>query len=269
MTPIIPPSHAIHPLTGKPMRLGKKAVRRDPRTPRLSAYMSAELPTPPKFCDWTRGVADFGEMLNDQLGCCVIAAMGHAIQTWTLNTEKEITIPDSDVLDAYEKWAGYNPLDPSTDQGTVELSALNDWRQAGSSMLDEEQLSAFMTVQPGNLEHVKQTIAIFGGIFVGISLPVTAQSQVGTCWEVQPGAGEDALPGSWGGHGIWVPKYDGDDNVFTCITWGKPQPMTKEFWLTYVDESYGLVSPSWIESNGQTPSGFNLTQLLTDLKSVS
>jgi len=75
---------------------------------------------------------DWGMMLNDRLGCCTIAAIGHAVQTWTANAlGRELTVPDSSILEYYEKWDGYDPADPATDQGGVEIDVLNDWRQQG------------------------------------------------------------------------------------------------------------------------------------------
>ncbi len=67
------------------MKLGKLAARRDPRTLRLARYLAPALPPPPAQVDYTCGVKDWGMMLNDRLGCCTIAAVGHAVQAWRLN----------------------------------------------------------------------------------------------------------------------------------------------------------------------------------------
>ena len=65
------------------MKLGKKATRRDPHTLRLGKYLTPALPAPPASIDWSRSVTEWGMMLNDTLGCCTIAACGHAVQTMT------------------------------------------------------------------------------------------------------------------------------------------------------------------------------------------
>jgi hypothetical protein len=54
-----------------------------------------------------------------------------------------LAIPDSTILDYYERWDGYNPADPGTDQGGVELDVLNDWRQQGFA---GHQLEAFVAI---------------------------------------------------------------------------------------------------------------------------
>ncbi len=113
------------------MKLGKLPRRHDPRTLKMARYLAPALPAPPAHVDYTRGVADWGMMLNDQLGDCTIAAVAHAIQAWTLNAGSGADVADSTVQLYYEKWDGYNPADPSSDQGGVELDVLNNWRQQG------------------------------------------------------------------------------------------------------------------------------------------
>jgi hypothetical protein len=90
---------------------------------------------------------DWGMMLNDRLGCCTISAVGHAVQTWTANAlGRELTVPDSSILEYYEKWDGYNPADPATDQGGVEIDVLNDWRQQGFGGVS---LDAYVVIELG------------------------------------------------------------------------------------------------------------------------
>src|SRR5580658_8869232 len=57
-------------------KLGKKAPKIDSRTLRLAKYLTA-VPPPPASCDWTKGVTEWGMMLNDALGDCTCAAIGH------------------------------------------------------------------------------------------------------------------------------------------------------------------------------------------------
>ena len=83
------------------MRLGRKAVKTDSRTLRLNRYLLTELPAPPDAVDWTKGITNFGMMLNDQLGDCTVAALGHAIQVWTANSRVEGTVTDQVIESAY------------------------------------------------------------------------------------------------------------------------------------------------------------------------
>jgi len=239
------------------MKLGKKARRYDTRTLRLARYLTPALPAPPPAVTNSQGITSWGMMLNDTLGNCTIAGVGHAVQIWTLAKGNEITVPDSAVLQCYEQWDGYDPANPASDQGGVELDVLNDWRQQGFS---GHELLAFADLDPALRDelHVKQAIALFGGLYIGLQLPITAQTQ--DVWDAV--TGDDGKPGSWGGHCVVVPDYDPDG--LTCITWGAPKRMTWNFWGTYCDEAHALLSPDW-----QPPVGFDLVSLQADLQLVT
>jgi hypothetical protein len=242
------------------MKLGRKAIKTDTRTLQLSAYLKPALPPPPPSADWTKGITGWGEMLNDQLGDCTIAGAGHAIQVWTANTTGIVTVPDSTIEAMYEKWDGYVPGDASTDTGGVELDVLNDWRQQG---LGGHTLVAFADPKFSNLVEIRQSIALFGGVYIGLALPLTAQNQ--DVWDVVPSGGANAKKGSWGGHCVFVPKYD--DKGFTCITWGQLKTMTVAFWKEYCDEAHTLLGQDWLSGKG-SPDGFDMAQLQADLSAI-
>jgi len=242
------------------MKLGRKAVKTDSRTLMLANYFTTALPPAPPAQDWTKGIQSWGMMLNDTLSDCTIAAVGHAVQVFSANSSTEITVPDSEVLHYYEKWDGYKPSDPSTDQGGIELDVLNDWQK---SEFNKHKLIAFADPAFANLEEIRQAITLFGGVYIGLSLPLSAQTQ--TIWDVVPGGGANAKPGSWGGHAVFVPAYDA--NCFTCITWGQLQTMTVAFWNEYVDEAHALLSHDWLSAKG-SPEGLNLAQLKSDLAQI-
>lgn len=236
------------------MKLGKKPRRYDRHTLRLARYLTPALPPPPPSVTNSRGITDWGMMLNDKLGDCTIAGVGHAIQVWTLSKGNEITVPDPTVLQYYEKWDDYNPSNPASDQGGEELQVLKDWRKQGFS---GHQLLAFADPDPQDDLHVREAIALFGGLYIGLQLPVSAQTQ--DVWDVA--SGPNAHPGSWGGHCVFVPDYDAD--TLTCITWGQLKKMTWGFWGTYCDEAHALLSRDW-----QPPAGFDMAALQADLAAV-
>jgi hypothetical protein len=242
------------------MKLGRKAIKTDSRTLALGKYLTPGLPPPPPAADWTKGITSWGMMMNDTLGDCTIAGCGHAVQVWSANNGKEVTVADSTIESFYEKWDGYVPGNPSTDNGGVELDVLNDWKKQGFA---GNALAAFADPKVANLTEVRQSIALFGGVYIGLSLPITAQNQ--TVWDVVAKGGAKAKPGSWGGHCVFVPKYD--QHGFTCVTWGQLKTMTVAFWNKYCDEAHALLSPAWLSTKG-SPGGFNMAQLQADLNSI-
>jgi hypothetical protein len=242
------------------MKLGRKAIKTDSRTLALGNYLTSALPAPPPAKDWTCGLTDWGMMMNDKLGDCTIAGVGHAVQVWSKCLGTEITVPDATVLSFYEQWDGYNPSDPSTDQGGIELDVLNDWRKNGFS---GHSLLAYAAPKFSNLVEIRQSITLFGGVYIGLGLPVTAQNQ--DVWDVVPNSGANGKKGSWGGHCVFVPKYD--QHGFTCITWGGLKTMTLAFWKKYCDEAYTLLGQDWLNEKG-SPSGFDQAALQTDLGAI-
>ena len=202
------------------------------------------------------------------------------MQAWTANAGTELTVPDSAILNYYEKWDGYNPADPSTDLGGVELDVLNHWRQQS---FNGQTLDAYVAIDAGtrapgpgtgenpsppplpSIPDVATSIWLFGGAYIGVELPISAQNQ--DIWDVPVHPGPDDEPGSWGGHAIYIVAYD--QNTLTCITWGQLKKMTWAWFAKYCSEAYALVSKVWIEASGIAPSGFDLAMLESDLRAVS
>jgi hypothetical protein len=243
------------------IKLGKKAAKHDSRMPMLASYRTGALPTPPANIMWSRNVTQFGMMLNNTLGDCTCAALGHAIQVWTLNTSSMFTCPDNIIEGVYEKVGGYVPGDESTDNGAVMLDVCRWWM---ANNVGGHTIAGFAGVTPGDTATVKDAIWMYGGIYAGVLLPVTAQTQ--KIWMRTPGAlTGDSEPGSWGGHAIYIVGYD--DRYLYCITWGGIQAMTWEWFQTYCDEAYVFITHDWIASaKNQSPSGFDYDTLLADQK---
>lgn len=244
------------------MKLGKRRARHDPRVPMLSKY-TTRLPAPPAQEDYGSKLSHLGMMLNDKLGDCTCAAVGHVIQEWTTYAQKKpLVLPDDTIEQLYEAVGGYVPGQPSTDNGAVEVDVLNYWL---ANPVQGNVLQAYAAVEPGNHNGIKDAVYIFGNAYIGLQLPVSAQTQ--DVWAVPPGgAVGPGAPGSWGGHAVPAVGYDA--RGLTVITWGALKRMTWQFWDAYCDEAYALLSPDWIEATGKAPPGFDLAQLTRDLNEL-
>ena len=84
-------------------------------------------------------------------------------------------------------------------------------------------------------------------------------------WDGVPYGGANSNPGSWGGHCVFVPKYDAKS--LTCITWGQLKTMTVAFWNRYCDEAHALLAQDWLTAKG-APNGFDQAQLQADLEAI-
>jgi hypothetical protein len=173
-----------------PFRLGKLPPRLDTRTLQLADYLRSPratssgqgtalpakpaLPPAPRSLDWTAKIPSWPMFSNDTLGDCTAAAAAHMIQCWTANAGQASTPTDAQVIAAYSATGHYVPGNPATDQGAVELDVLNFWRQQG---IAGHKIAAYVAFSPQNFEHTRQAINIFGGIYVGLALPLSAQNQ--------------------------------------------------------------------------------------------
>lgn len=185
---------------------------------------------------------------------CTCAAAGHMVQGWTAATGKEETPTEASVLKLYWETG-------TQDDGRSELDVLNEWRKAG---VGGHRIAAFVSVDPRNLDHVRAAIWLFGGVYTGIYLPLSAQTQ--HVWDlVGDGKTGQSRPGSWGGHAVPLTAYS--PSAFTCVTWGSTLVMTAAFWETYGDECWAIVSHDFL-AGGKTIGGFNMKQLKADLAAI-
>ena len=250
------------------VKLGKLAPRHDERTLKLSKYL-VNVPNAPAVFDPDKNDIlyaqdGWGQMMNDQLGDCTCAAMGHIVEWWSVLAGKQkFTVPDSEVLKAYEAVAGYDPNTGANDNGAVEVDVLNYWRSTG---IAGHKLTAWAAIEVSNLERVKQANWLFGAVYAGVALPVACQN-MGDRWDLPEGqslTGEWA-PGSWGGHAVPIISYD--NGVAAIVTWGKRVKVTWRFLAAYFDEAYAPLSLDWIAGKA-APNGFDVATLSADLRAL-
>lgn len=242
-------------------KLGRLPVRTDVRTLALSRYVDiSKLPPPPAALDLTSHVPGWPMYANDRIGDCTIAAAAHMIEAWTAAGRGEaVEVPESAVLTAFDR---VKVVDPFTgEEGAVELDVLRDWRKHG---VGRHRIAAFARVSTHDAALVRAGAWLFGGLYIGLALPVTAQQQA--VWDWTGSLAGDARPGSWGGHAVDVVGYD--DRVLTVVTWGRLQQLTWAFWERYVDEAYCVLSRDFLDGE-HAPNGFDLAALRADLALVT
>ena len=243
------------------VKLGKLPVKTDVRTLMFARYVDrAALPTPPEILDLATSVPEWPMYANDTRGDCTCAAAGHMIEAWTAAGQHDVVeIREKAVLAAFER---VKQVDPATgEEGAVELDVLAYWRRRG---IGGHKIGAFAKVPVYDHELVCAASYIFGGLYIGLSLPKTAQTQV--TWDWTHKLTGRARPGSWGGHAVDIVRYS--PATLTCVTWGKLQDMTWSFWDRYCDEAYAIISTDFL-ANGKTPAGFDMAALQADLRLVT
>lgn len=242
-------------------KLGKLAPRVDVRTLALSRYVDrAALPQAPPTFDETAAETSWPMYGNDRIGDCTCAAAGHMIEAWTgAATGTPVEVPEQAVLDAFD---AVKIVDPQTgEEGAIVLDVLKYWRKTG---VGGHCIGAFARVSLTDRTLQRTTAWLFGGLYLGIELPVTAQQQ--ETWDWTGSLTGPAAPGSWGGHAVDVVGYD--DGGLTIVTWGALKRMTWSFFDRYVDETYALLSQDFLD-RGEAPNGFDLAALRADLALVT
>jgi hypothetical protein len=246
-------------------KLGKLAAHHDVRTLMLADYLDrASLPAVPRAHRWSDRIGPdaWGMMLNDHIGDCACADPGHQIMAWTSYTRPTPTIPaDADILAAYSAVSGFDPRTGANDVGCVMLDVMKYWRNVG---IAGHKIDAFAGVPPHAPQQIMTAIFLFGGVSIGVGLPLSARDQLdaGQAWT--PVRGPRGAEGSWGGHAIVCLDYD--PAGITCVTWGRLQKMSWDFVRAYCDEVYAAIALRDWAPNGVAPSGLNRDALMADLK---
>jgi hypothetical protein len=211
---------------------------------------------------------------NDTVGDCAWAGQAHADMLWYANAQHQpLRISTHAVLGAYSAVTGYDPAagrpngDNPTDRGTALLDALNYWRATG---IDGHRISAFVEVDPHDIEQAKLAIDLFGCLYVGVELPKAVEpTEPGPlpAWTVTPDGTIQNQPDPDGGHCVIYDAYDPDGP--DVITWGHRVKASWGFHQGYCDEAYAMLAPDWFGATGKDPQGLDLQTLNEDLQFVT
>ena len=247
-------------------KLGRLPRSFNPAVKTMKAFFQhATLPPAPLMVDNTRGVKQWGMMLNDRLGDCTCAGIFHARQVWTNFLGGENTQPDAEVLKLYEAACGYRPGDESTDNGGIEQNVLRYCMNEGVPLADgtTDKFLGFAEVNHTKLDEVKLAIAEFGLAYIGFQVPQSIYDANG---EPRPVWNYTLNSPIEGGHCVILVGYN---NVgFQLISWGEIYTMSYSFFQRYCDEVYAIVSKDWIAATGKTPLGMSLADLEALMKEL-
>lgn len=241
-------------------KLGRLAG--DPKKPRLrlKPFLRASYKgSVPDVVDFSSRVAEWPMYSNDLLSDCTAAAAGHAEQVWSVyGAGTMVEVGDQDVLAFYEGSTGYDPADPSTDQGGVMQDVMAYWRTAG---IAGHRIAAFFELDASDVDEVRAALWLFGGVNLGVALPQSAmdETDAGKPWDATR-----RHSNILGGHDVWLVEMDAEGNG-TVVTWGQLQKFTRAFWDRYVagngGEAWAACSLEWIADDGISPAGLDTAGL--------
>lgn len=212
---------------------------------------------------------------NDKYGDCVWAMIGHAIQvltflSWGVGSEQSVTLDA--LLKGYADVTGFNPNDPSTDQGTNIQDALNYWRTVGIKRTDGtmDQILGFAQIDHTDKNLVKHAVSIFDCVLLGVSLPQSAEDEFDKHepWTVVKGSP------NLGGHAILDGGYNivnsRGDLEHTAATWGDDTLIEQDFYDANVDEAWIVITKDLMARNGGAgPAGFDMNMFAEDFEELT
>jgi hypothetical protein len=186
---------------------------------------------------------------EDALGDCVKASRAHQTLVFEgFEQGKQIEITDQEVVDEYFKETGGHDI------GLVLLTSLKDWRNKGWTVGNRlYTIYAFASVDWHDHDQVKHSIHLLNGVNFGMIVFQTDLDQfnAGEGWHLTGNNGYFQ-----GRHGVYACQYRDTDNKpatwvgtaicysengLWCMTWGRKQFMTWDFWDARVDEAYAIV----------------------------
>lgn len=218
-------------------------------------------------------VPDIPMYLNNELGDCTIAALGHMFGSWTVNAgvhTGEALFSDAEITAVYSRVGGYVPGEPSTDAGCMMSDVLADARANGMTDVrgHVHKVVAYAAFgNPADEDLLGQALEVFGAVYVGFNVQqiVETEFEEEEPWTYQPGAGYI------GGHCVNLARrypVGGSVGVLEYWTWARRQRATFGWQANVVDEAWAPITEDWLKANGHSVEGCDLTQLLADMADV-
>ncbi len=228
-----------------PYRYGRRPPKNAPAL-RFARFLAAAVPAHPAREDYLAKLGGWQVLGNDVAGDCnaVTWANMRRLVTAALTTENYPT--QEQVWEFYQTQnPGFDPAGTSDTNGPGSNSDQGMEIQTGLEYLhanggpDGVKAVAFAKVDHTNLAEVKAALAIFGGLWLGITVLDANQQQfaAGRPWTDVPGSPID------GGHAILGGGYTASDVKF--ITWGKETEFARSFW-NGAAQGRPLVEEAWV-----------------------
>ena len=232
------------------LKLGRLAATRPFGVRNLTAYATTRLPLPPASV----GVPNASYPMdgNDQYGDCTIAGVAHLLAAWNAEVDESDPVPNqTEVVNQYFTLTG------GPDTGLNEHNVLETWRTAG---LWGNKIDAYVPVDPKDLTELHQAVAFYGGVYLGVAVPQSAQQQfqAGKPWTVVPGS--PVL----GGHCIVGLGYS--PHGLLCATWGGVAEVTYPWLTAYLEEAWAVIPQQFVEA--ERGPRLDLSALRSDLGQI-
>src|ERR1700727_1137466 len=218
-------------------KLGRLPATRPAALADLSVYATGPLPAPPRAVEVPRRAYPIDG--NSTYGDCTIAGVAHLVAAWNAEAHESDAVPNEETI-----VAEYFKLTGVEDTGLTEAEVLKTWQTEG---LFGEKIAAYAPVNPKGLLQLHQAVAFYGGCYLGIECPRSAQEQFGAGepWTYVEGSPVE------GGHCVAALGY-GPNGGLHCATWGGVAVLEASFLAHFLDEAWVILPHELVEARGDS-----------------
>ena len=247
----------------------------DPRRKKLHfADFARRLPAPPESTNYSAAAASLLALMlgNADYGDCVFAAGYHIVALETSNADDPVlgdpTLTQWALAD-YSATTGFNPDDPSTDNGADPQTIYEYWTKTG--FRNGTKLAGTVAVNAADPLDVGQAFALCENSNLAMGLP---QAWVDGIGDLKPGDTWDVAGPSVDTNGHDVPVVDLDPKGVWIVTWGMRILLTWAALAKYGTVAGGgeldaLLTPDQlIKAQAKAPNGMNWAALVAGFDSI-
>lgn len=256
------------------LKYGRRPPKNAPAL-KFSSILAATAPAHPAREDYLATLTGWQMLGNNVAGNCNAVTWANMRRLVTATLAKENYPSQAEVWQFYETQnPGFDPDGTAStngpgsphDQGMEIQTGLEYLHGTGGP--DGVKAVAFAKVDPTNLNEVKSALAIFGGLWLGITVLDANQTefQENKAWTDVAGSAID------GGHAILGGGYTTSDIKF--ITWAKETEFAKSFWdgavqgTQLVDEAWVVIWPEHLGTR-EFEQGIDQAQLSADYQALT
>lgn len=233
------------------LKTGRLPATRPAALKDLAVYALGKLPAPPVSVDPPAG--SYPIDCNDRIGDCTYAGVDHLNRGWNALTGEDDRLPTEKQIEAaYFKETG------GEDTGCNEADVLKRWHTEG---IFGEKIAGYAPVPPKDLLQLHQSVAFYGGCYLGITVGEPQQEMFarGEEWTWVDGQEED-------GHCVVALGY-GPNGGLKCKTWGGEAILSAGFLAHALDEAWCVLGDQMVKAKGDKL-GLDLAALTADLARV-
>jgi hypothetical protein len=255
------------------MKFGRKPARKLLSMPSLGDFLDKATTwpaVPAQGWEFAVDPISWGMLGNDQWGDCGEAGILHLIQGQSANTGNPLSATTDQALALYSAVTGFDPnAGPSgnnpTDQGTALTDLLTYVQKNGLEMTDATGKTVTVEVvgsaalDISSVAQRRYAAYTFGGNYLGINCPQQCEDDTSN-WNFAAG-----LPVA-GGH--CIPQEGEGSQGGKIVSWGMVIPVSSGFLMGYLEEAYCVITKSWLNAQGKSPTGLDLNGLVAAMKGL-